>query len=330
VALLLAACSLSIGARAQPGSPGQAEQLFLQGRDLLDKGKVDEACEVLERSLAVQPALGTRGLLAHCHERQGRLATAWAEYAAVADLARQAGQPEREQVARDRAATLQKRFPTLRVEVTAPVQGFALLRDGQRVAPESWGKPLPLDPGAVEIRAEAPGHRGWSVRVHAKNDASAHTIVVPALERLVPGPAPAPVPAAGRAVRGDAGTADPPGASSAPASLLPGLVAGGIGVAGFAVCAVFGLRARSRNNASNEGHCAADVCDPEGGKLRDEAMSSATVATIGLGVGIAGVATGLVLLAAAGSDPPGSRSARVRVLPSAGAQSLGLALQGWY
>jgi tetratricopeptide (TPR) repeat protein len=80
-----------------------AEQLFVQGRALMEQGKLDEACRALEASHTLDPAPGTLLNLALCNEKQGKVATAWALYREVENLARREGQAKREATARERA-----------------------------------------------------------------------------------------------------------------------------------------------------------------------------------------------------------------------------------
>ena len=88
-ALLTAVATLSPAgfARAQGPGPGgstqatadvpaparTADALFNEGTALLKAGKLDEACGKLAESQSTEPAIGTLGLLAYCHEQSGKL-----------------------------------------------------------------------------------------------------------------------------------------------------------------------------------------------------------------------------------------------------------------
>src|SRR5262249_6041948 len=72
VALLLAAGT----AHAQPAG-AQAETLFRQGKDLMAKGKIAEACAAFDASQKLEPTISALLNLAACREKNGQLATAW-------------------------------------------------------------------------------------------------------------------------------------------------------------------------------------------------------------------------------------------------------------
>lgn len=282
-AMVLAGALVGGAAIADDADPRTADALFDQGKALLDQDRVNEACERLRDSYHLDPALGTLGLLAWCHERQGKIATAWREYLEVAEMASRANAFERETVARRRALALQKDVSTMRIDVEPAVPGLQVVV-GERSLPQgSWGKAMAMDPGEVTVTARAPERVAWTRTVTIGTPADAVVVRIPPLD-----PVAKPVPIAALTLRSREN-----GATSR--SWTPPVVAFGVGAAGLVVGSVYGLRAISKNDASS-GHCdASNACDPEGGSLRDEARSSATVSTIGFGVGLAGVAAGTYL-----------------------------------
>jgi len=73
---VLAALALSAPAHAQ-SSGAQAETLFRQGKDLLAKGQIAEACAAFDASQKLDPNIATLLNQAACREKNGQLATAW-------------------------------------------------------------------------------------------------------------------------------------------------------------------------------------------------------------------------------------------------------------
>src|SRR5689334_5913935 len=70
------ALALSGTAQAQP-SGAQAETLFRQGKELMGKGQIAEACAAFDASQKLDPTIATLLNQAACREKNGQLATAW-------------------------------------------------------------------------------------------------------------------------------------------------------------------------------------------------------------------------------------------------------------
>src|SRR5262245_9529459 len=91
VALTLALGLVAAGANADeppaPSTTERADALFKEGKSLFEAGNFAEACGRFAESDALDPTVSTLGLLAGCHEQQGRLATAWKEYLETAKRA---------------------------------------------------------------------------------------------------------------------------------------------------------------------------------------------------------------------------------------------------
>jgi hypothetical protein len=317
VATLQAAMFVSPGVPAQSprSDPAAAEVLFREAHALLQKKEYDAACPKLEQSHRLDPAVGTVALLAYCHEQQGKLATAWQEYLDAARMARDAKQSDREKVARAKAAELEQRVSTLTIFVEDPRPDLQVTLRGRSVARAEWGVAVPVDPGSTEIEARAPGFEPWRTSVTVPGERAVLEARVPRLvalpKRASPAPRPAPSP-------------QPPPAADAEPSWLSqnalAVVVFGVGAAGLGVGTYFGLRAKAKNDDSKP-ECPDNQCTDGGLQLRDQALEAATVSTVAFGVGLAGIATGVVLLVAS-SD--GDREARLTLAPTLG----GLRLRG--
>ncbi len=311
-ALALTACLVASSVGAQGTEPTRAEKLFEEGKGLLREKKVDEACDKLDESQRLEPAVGTLGLLAYCREMQERTATAWQTYLLAAEMAEKGGDAPRAKVARERAAALEGSLSRVRIQGSGMPKGFVLTCDDRVIPEEQWEAGVPADPGPIEIVARAPGFQPWSVQMDLAKGASL-TIRVPALQPVVEQKTPEPV-------QRQSAKREP--------NLVPGAVVGGAGVLLLGVGSYFGLRAISKNDASKE-HCVGTACNPEGGELRDDASQAATVSTVTFGLGLVGVGVGAVLLMGEmNRESQKQPAAAVRVAPEIGPGVAGIGMRG--
>src|SRR4051812_40284162 len=135
-----------------------AEALFQQAAQLMDQKHFNEACEKFAASQELDPGLGTTLYLADCYEQAGKTASAWALFQEAIDGAHRAQQTDREQIATERAASLNGRLSKLelRVPVARQVPGLELRINNNPVPIASWNPPLPGEPRAARNGAPAP------------------------------------------------------------------------------------------------------------------------------------------------------------------------------
>lgn len=256
-----------------------AELLFREARKLLAENDYSPACEKLEQSQRLDPAAGTLILLAFCHEKMGRYATAHREYLAAAKLAGQRGDAEKSAAATRFAEKVRVKQHVLVVALEDP---DAEVRVDDVVIPRSGKQAeLGVDPGAHTI----------SVRRHAKDWQKGVSIPT------TPGRTIVNVPASDSPT--DTGERTPRSWWSDNAL---GLTALGVGVVGLGVGTFFGLRAFQKNDDSKVECDEEQHCSPRARELRDEARTSAMISNIAFGVGIIGVGTGSFMLLSSGSS----------------------------
>jgi hypothetical protein len=172
-----------------------AEAMFQEGRRLLSEGQTDEACARFAGSFAIEASSGTLLNLALCHEKQGKTATAWAEYRAAARLARSQGREARARVADEKVAALEPKLSRLTAVVEEPLPGEAIATEAGTLGEGAIGVAVPIDPGAHTLTVTAPGHRPWSTTIEVAAEEQ-RTLEIPALEPepVVPPPARVEVP----------------------------------------------------------------------------------------------------------------------------------------
>lgn len=303
-ACLSSALAAAGAASAAPSDPAQAA--FDHGVSLMEAGRFEEGCPSIEYSQQIDPRPGTLFTLAECEALRGRLATAIArfdEYLALYPTLtpkQQRTQGDREKSARTQREALARHVPGLRLELPphAPPSTVVEL-DGRTLAPTALGSLLPLDPGKHLIRAQAPGGPVFE-RSLALDKGEEKTVTLEVTAPPLPPPSP---PASGNSAA--AGVASPVQISTPPAPTtrdegasgrrLAIYLAGGLGLAGFAVGGVTGALAMERKGVVDR-NCAGTACNHEGKTAADTMKALGLASTIGFGVGLAGAGAAAVLI----------------------------------
>ena len=166
-------------------------QLFREGRALMDRGKLDEACDRFAESAKVAPKVGTLLNLGDCLEQIGRLASAKAAFDEAARQAAATSDARRVEAAR-RAQLIADDVPYLRLQVERSPAGLTVRRNGVPVDVATLDAAVPLDPGEYAIEATAPGFRGWSrqLALRRRDHVTIDVTLVPEAPPSIPGPAP--------------------------------------------------------------------------------------------------------------------------------------------
>lgn len=188
---IAAAGALSLAAHpARADGPSDAllaQSLFEQARTLMDEGRYAEACPKLAESQRLDPGGGTLLNLAVCHEKEGRLATAYAELNAALSQAIKDGRRDREDLAREHIAALSPRVPKLSVHVAGEVADLEISLDATVIRKPAWDVPTGVDPGRHVVEAKAPGHAPFRAEITLAEGAR-ETVTVPRLSPLAAPP----------------------------------------------------------------------------------------------------------------------------------------------
>lgn len=283
-----------------------AESLFREAKTLLDAGNAAAACPKLEESQRLDPGGGTLLNLAVCHERLGKLATAWAEYDEALALARRDGRKDRAKLADERVKALAPRLPRLTVEVgDARPPELEVTLDGSKVPSAAWGTGMPVDPGEHEVIARAPGFKTYTAHVTVTPEGAPGVVTVPPLEKEPAKPSPDVPP------KDDVGppieimpkapTAEPETEYFVP-QRIAGITLTTFGAVGILVGGGAGVAAIVKKNESDE-RCTDVACSTsEGVRLTDQSLVAAHVSTASFVIGGAALVTGIVVWATATSE----------------------------
>ncbi len=265
-----------------------AQVLFEDGKAAIRAGKLEEGCAKLVASHKLDPSGGTVLHAADCHEKLGRLGTAWSEYGEALTLAVRDKRTDREAVARAKITELGPRIGTLTVVVAAQarsVDSYRLTLDGNALPPSAWNTPLPVDAGKHLIEASAEGRVAARREVDAV-DGSAARIDAPLLVAIEPAKVVAPAP-----------SAEPTHKLSG--QRIAAIAVASSGLLGVGIGAAFGIRAMAIGDQSGSTGCIdaspREQCPQAAANDQSSARSSGTISTVAFVAGSALLAGGAVL-----------------------------------
>lgn len=281
-----------------------AEVLFRDAKALADKEQYAEACPKFQESHRIDPKPGTILNLAVCHEKQGKVASAWLDYLEAASFAARAGQKEREAFAREQAAQLDKSVPRLVVRVSEMTPGIAVKLDGAAVSEGIWGSATPINPGDHTIEASAAGYTTWAKSIKIENAPGNTDIIIPKLEAESAGPPldkPKDRPKDGGTSPNlpfkDKSTDKPSSGFNAP--LWVGVGLGAVGLAGMIYGTAYGVKTLNLRDAGNIECGPPDdetFCTEKGLELQAQAAATAPYSTAGFIVGGIGLGAGAAMI----------------------------------
>jgi len=301
-----------------------AEALFQDAQAHLAAGKIHEACDLFARSQKVEPTTGTLLNLATCHEREGKTVTAWTEFSSAAGLATRSGDTARAQFANAHIAALEKRLHRVAIDLMDPPKDAVVLLDGESLAREGWGTPIPLDPGEHAIEVRAPGFANWVRKVNLGPASGTDHIEVRLVPDAVAAAPPPPSTAPDSHVTPDMPPSRPPPPveeSHGNSARTAGFIVGGVGVAGIAVGAAFGVATLNNLSARNQLCTPGVPCGNQAAFSDDHsARVDQTWMLVTGGVGIAALGVGGYLVASSYLKKKGLESGALQIVPVLGPQ----------
>lgn len=310
---LLALALMVTPVAAQPAGAADrsaARQLGQEGVALFQKGDYTAALDRLSRAESLVPAPSLSLWAARSLVKLGRLVEANERYLAATriklddqglDKARLEVQQKAQADAAKERAELLPRIPKLTVKLKPAGSTAKVTVDGRELPAALIGVPYPIDPGKHRVEL---GDASQEV-ILTEGEAKDVEFDAPPVD-AVPPPAPTPgasAPAAASSAAPAAATsrAAPAADTSSEPSALPAYLALGIGGAGFIFGGVTGFIALQKKSDLDD-NCPDGSCGPDFHADVDSYDSMKLLATIGLGVGVIGVASGVVLLISRSDD----------------------------
>ncbi len=280
-------------AAAQSGDTDRqiAQQLFDDGRTLLEARRYGEACPKFAESQRLDPGGGTLLNLAYCHELEGKTATAWSEFRDALGQAIKDNRKDREDFTRTHIADLAPKL--MRVVVHVPERLSArdpeISLDKSKLPPTAWGTPIPVDPGEHRVSVSIAGGQPWSVAVAVSEPGETYTVRLPTLESPVVCPQ-------GQMRVQDACVVIPWDSTRSHRSTASWLTLGGAGTL-LVTSAITGVMALSAN-AYVKDNCSTDrdFCRvDDAGEAATRAKTFAWISTVTLGAGAVAAVVAFVL-----------------------------------
>jgi hypothetical protein len=261
-----------------------AEMLFYSARGLMYDNQIAKACQRFGESYRLDPTPGTLLNLAVCHEKEGKLASAWGEFHQALTEAQRSNRPEREQLAKDSIARIEPdlAYLTIIVPKTVRVARLGVQRNGVPLEEGGWEIELPIDPGTNEITATAPQYRPEKKLVTIQK--REHLTVT--IDPLVLAPVVRP---------------PPPYWTSSRVLGVSTMAAGVLATGAGAVFGVLTLNDKAKSLAHCHTFDQQPRCDSTAVDAMSRANTEAIVADVGIGVGVAAIVTGGVLMLTGGA-----------------------------
>lgn len=316
-----------------------ARALFEAGVSLLAAGNFEDACRTFKASLDRVDGLGTRGKLAECYEKLGRIASAWKLYRNVRALARDRDDKLRERVAAERLRAIEPRLPFLSIDVSSlPADTDLAIQDnGEAIPRTAWNTEQPIDPGVHYIAVLIDQEFYWA-RTVEMTETMRLTLTVPAPDELeddppVDRPPPEdrePKTPSATTERSLQGTRGNPDAAAGSGRRAVGLGVIGVGAALLVAGGVFTSQALSKRSEAREAGCDDDeVCTSQlGFDLINDARSKGDTATTTIALGVVAVTAGAVLWWTGRQQSRDAASESLRVMVSPTPDGTGLVISG--
>ncbi|MFZ5891885.1 MAG: hypothetical protein ACOY0T_12595 [Myxococcota bacterium] len=337
--LLVLAIAAPSAAETAAEDVAAARSLGVQGIQLADSGRCNEAIDKLERAEALYHAPTILGRLGECQVEVGQIVRGTENLNRVVREQLAPNAPAAFKAAQERAKKVLDaalpRIAYLTVKVEPKVAGANVTVDNAPVPPALIGAERPTDPGTHQVVASAAGYTEARSSVTLAEGAHQEVSLT-----LVQDPNAATATTSALTTTGTTTTTNgttttttdttPPPAAPTPAPAARdnslAIFALGIGGAGLIVGGITGGLAISKKNSLE---CPDKKCPPSEHDALDGANTMAMISNVGFGVGIVGVALGTVLLITGGKKteaPPATTTTTVglRAKPYADAHSIGV------
>lgn len=278
---------------ATKAQKNKASDTYRDALAAMEAKKYEEALKLLEESYNTVASPNSLLLKARALVQLGRKVEAYRELETAITLARELSKAEEKYAQTAESAEKELAELTKAIALVTVKPSASVTVGDRELGASEWNQPEPFEPGKLKVTIS---HAGGATSTQELDLRAGQTVEVStappapsAPAKAEPPPAPSPAPA------------EPPGPDTVHKRTLA-YVSGGIGIAGVATFAAFTYLNASGDD-ENSG-CALQLC-PEGNlDIAGQNSSYQTLAFVGLGVGIVGLATGAYLYFTSSPEPP--------------------------
>lgn len=324
VGLLAAQTATAAGVPIEKASKEQlkaAQRTFEAADGLFDAKRYAEAITAYRASYEIVASPNSRLMIARSLAALGKLAEAYYELAGAVDDAKNAAAADAKyaptlKAAEAELASLEPKLGRVELVLTGALREAKISVGPRTLTEAERGLLVVVTPGDVVVVATLPDGRTARRELTVAAGATEKVqLELPAESESSPTPTPAAPtpPAAASTSTEDLGK---------PSSLRTyAYVAGGVGVAGLATFAVFGLMNKSKFD-DLESSCTNGSCGPGRQDDIDAGRRYQTIANIGLAAGVVGLGVGTTLFLLSGSTKKREQAGTLRVRVAPGFASL--------
>lgn len=293
--LLAAAPAGAVGASIESATPEQstaASDKYRTGMTQFQEEKFAEALETFKQSYDAVASPNSHLMIARTLSKMGKVSAAYAEIDSVIREAEKAAEKSDKykktlDAARAEKEDLKTKVGFVVVNVQASVSVGGRMLDATEL-----GRRVAVDPGSTDVVLKLPSGEEERRKVDVQAGKESKVDIVPP------------------AASGSAAAPAAPAPSCPPATPIVeksgidqrtlALVAGGVGVAGFATFAIFGVLNNGKYDSLKDG-CPNGVCPRSLSEEAETGRTYQTIANVGLGVGIVGAVSSVLLFVTAPS-----------------------------
>lgn len=266
----------------------EAQRLFAEGQAAFDNKDNATGCRLMRKSMELFAVANALFNVAQCDEREGNIASALAHWKRGMSLIDSTD--KRAPIVKKAIEDLEVRVPRMRIVVDAKYEPLDVLLDDEVVSKDNLATAMFVEPGSHVVTFRKNGHEDQRVQVLLNERERTEVVAKVGAEIVVPEPKPTAIPS----VTVTAPPPPPPPPKMSPLK-IGGFAAVGVGAAGLLGAAITGGLIQSRHSAI-ENACREKHCTEEGLSLIDSQETLLPLNATLWGVGIAGGATGAILL----------------------------------